>query len=58
MQTLVEAEGPIETSVSKPGSRGVAVDRKAASMIKELKKYSVNLTAIRETKWFGKQYIR
>ena len=37
MRTLVEAEGPIETSVSRPGGKGVAVDRKATLMIQELK---------------------
>ena len=51
MRTILEAEGPIEF---KPGNRGVAVDRKVSLMIQELKKYSVNLTAISETKWFGK----
>ena len=54
MRTLVEAEGPIETSVSRPGGRGVAVDRKVTLMIQELKQYSVNLTAVSETKWFRK----
>ena len=54
MRTLVVAEGPLETSVYRPGGRGVAVDRKNTLMIQEQKKYSVNLTVISETKWFGK----
>ena len=28
MRTLVEAEGPIETSVARPNRRGVAVDER------------------------------
>ena len=52
MRTLVEAEGPIETSVVRPGGRGVTV---ATLMVREFKKYGVQLagTCISETKWFG-----
>ena len=53
MRTLVEAEGPIETSVARPSGRGVAVDRKVSLMVRELKKYEVSVTGISETKWFG-----
>ena len=53
MRTLVESEGPIETSVARPNSRGVTVDRKASLMVQELKKYGVSVTGISETKWFG-----
>ena len=53
MRTLVEAEGPIETSVVRPGGRGVTVDRKATLMVREFKKYGVQLAGISETKWFG-----
>ena len=53
MRTLVEAEGSITTSLSRPGSRGVAVDRKAILMVQELKKFRMNTTGISETKWFG-----
>ena len=49
MQTLVEAEGPIETSVARPSRRGVAVDRKVSLMVGELKKYEVSVTGISET---------
>ena len=49
----MEAEGPIETSVTRPSGRGVTVDRKASLMVQELKKYGVNVTGISETKWFG-----
>ena len=54
MWTLVEAEGPVETSVVRSGMRGVTVDRKAALMVRELKKYSVQLAGICESRWFGK----
>ena len=53
MRTLVEAEGPIETSVARPSRRGVAVDRKVSLMVRELKKYEVSVAGISETKWFG-----
>ena len=53
MRTLVEAEGNIATSLARPGSRGMTVDRKATLMVQELKKYRMNLTGISETKWFG-----
>ena len=39
MRSLVEAEGPVETSVVRPSSRGVAVDRKVSFLVHELKKY-------------------
>lgn len=48
MRTLVEAEGSIETSLTRPGSR-----RKATLMVRELKKYRINATGISETKLFG-----
>ena len=38
----------------KKSGRSVMVDRKAALMVHELKKYSVSIAGIRETKWFGK----
>ena len=53
MRTLVQSEGPIETSVARPSSRGVTVDRKVSLMLQELKKYGVRVTGINETKWFG-----
>ena len=53
MRTLVEAEGPVETSVVRPSTRGVAVDRKVSFLVRELKKYDVHVTGISETKWFG-----
>ena len=53
MRTLVEAEGSIETSLTRPGSRKVTVDRKATLMVRELKKYKMSATGISETKWFG-----
>ena len=53
MRTLVESEGPIETSLARPGGRGVTVDRKASLMINELKQFKVNIAGISETKWFG-----
>ena len=52
MRTLVEAEGNIATSLARPGSRGVTVDRKVTLMVQELKKYGMNLTGISESKWF------
>ena len=36
---MVEAEGPIETSVARPSRRGAAVDQKESLMVRELKKY-------------------
>ena len=53
MRSLVEAEGPVETSVVRPSTRGVAVDRKVSFLVRELKKYDVQVTGISETKWFG-----
>ena len=53
MRTLVESEGSIATSLARPGSRSVSVDRKAMFMVQELRKYGMNLTGISETKWFG-----
>ena len=41
MWTLVEAEGRVETSVVRKSGRSVLVDRKAALMVHELKKYGV-----------------
>lgn len=52
MRALVEAEGPIETSVVRPSGRGVTVSWKAALMVRELKKYNVKVAGISETKWF------
>ena len=49
----MESEGNIATSVVRPGSRGVAVDRKATLMVQELKRFRMNITGISETKWFG-----
>ena len=54
LRTLVQGEGSVDTAVSRP-DRGVAVDRKADSMVKELKKYSISVTGISETKWFGQE---
>ena len=54
MRTLVEAEGRVETSVVRKSGRSVVVDRKAALMVHELKKYGVSIAGINETKWFGK----
>ena len=53
MCSLVEAEGPVETSVVRPSTRGVAVDRKVSFLVRELKKYDVHVTGISETKWFS-----
>ena len=53
MRTLVEAEGSIATSVVRPSSRGVTVDRKATLMVQELKRFRMNVTGISETKRFG-----
>ena len=53
MRTLVEAEGSIATSVARPGARGVPVDKKASFMIREFRKYRINIAGISETKWFG-----
>ena len=53
MRSLLQSEGSIETAVSRPGARGVAVDRKADLMIQELRKYHISITGISETKWFG-----
>ena len=53
IRTLVEAKGPIETSVARPSRRGVAVDRKVSLMERELKNYEVSMTGISEIKWFG-----
>ncbi len=55
MRTLAEAEGNIVTSVARPGSRSVPVDRKAMLMVQELRKYKMNVTGISETKWFGQE---
>ena len=57
MRTLVEAEGSIATSVVRPGSRGVAVDRKATLMVQELKRFRMNITGISEPSGLGKQCI-
>ena len=54
MRSLVQAEGSVDTAVSRPG-RGVAVDRKVDLMVDELKKYSISVTGISETKWFGQE---
>ena len=54
MRSLVQAEGSVDTAVSRPG-RGVAVDRKVDLMVNELKKYSISVTGISETKWFGQE---
>ena len=53
LRTLVETEGRLATSLARPGSRGVPVDRKATMMVHELRKYKLKLVAISETKWFG-----
>ena len=39
MRCLVQNEGSIETATTRPGARGVAVDRKTDLMVQELKKY-------------------
>ena len=53
MCTLVEAEGPTETTVLRPSGREVTIDWKASLMVHELKKYKVNAAGISESKWFG-----
>ena len=55
MRTLVETEGSIAASLSRPGSRGVVVDRKATLMVQEVInfKFRMNITGISETKCFG-----
>ncbi len=53
MRTLVEAEGPIETSVVRPSGRGVTVDCKVSLLVRELRKYGVHMAGISKTKWFG-----
>ena len=55
MRSLVQNEGSIETATSRPGARGVAVDRKAGLMVQELKKYQISITGISEIKWFGQE---
>lgn len=47
----MEAEGSIATSVARPSSRGVTVDRKAMLMVQELKRHRINVIGISETKW-------
>ena len=54
MRPLVEAKGRVETSVVRKSGRSVVVHRKAALMVRELKKYGVSIAGISETKWFGK----
>ena len=49
----MEAQGSIATSVARPGTRGVAVDKKASFMVREFKKYRINIAGISETEWFG-----
>ena len=49
----METKGSIATSVVRPGSRGVVVDRKAILMVQDLKRFMMNITGISETKWFG-----
>ena len=46
---MVEAEGLIETSAARPSGRGVVVDQKVSSMMRELKKYEMSVTGISET---------
>ena len=46
-------EGSIVTSVARPSSRSVAVDRKFMRMVQELKRFRMNAIGISETKWFG-----
>ena len=48
--SLVETEGPVETSILRPSTRGVAVDRKILFLEHELKKYDMHVTGISETK--------
>lgn len=45
MCTVVEAEGLIETSAARPSGRGVVVDQKVSSMVRELKKYEMSVTS-------------
>ena len=54
LRSLVQAEGSVYTAVSRPG-RGVAVDRKVDLMVDELRKYSISVTGISETKCFGQE---
>ena len=54
MWMLVEVEGRMETSVVRKSGRSVVVDRNAALVVQELKKYGMSITGISETKWFGK----
>ena len=55
MQTLVEADGSVNTAISRNMRRGVVVDRKAEMMVTEMKRYGMNVTAIGEMKWFGQE---
>lgn len=53
MRTLIESDGSIATGMSRQGSRGVAVDRKAMLLVQELRKFRMSAVGISETKWFG-----
>ena len=55
MRSLVQNEGSIETATTRPGARGVAVNRKADLMVQELKRYQISITGISETKCFGQE---
>ena len=53
MRSLVEAEGSVETSIVRPTTRGVAVDKKVSFLVCEQNKYDVHVTGISEANWFG-----
>ena len=51
----MQNEGSIETATTRPGARGVVVDRKADLIVQELKRYQISITGISETKCFGQE---
>ena len=43
------------TAATRKSGRVVAVDKKAAFMVQEFRKYGARIVGISETKWFGQE---
>lgn len=57
VRSLVDNEGTVETARLSP-EMSEPEDRRIDIVIRELNRYSINVAALQETKWFGKQVYR
>ena len=54
VRTLLDVDGPIETARQRSDNEIVVDERKIDQVIDELDKHKIDIAALQETRWFGK----